>query len=82
MGSFPFLLVGLFQLITIAWIYGGYNKFYNKLLEYTILKDFFKGSNRFVKDLESMLGPKPKWFRYLIIAFWNIICPIGTFVIN
>ena len=29
-----------------------------------------------------MIGPRPKWFRYLIIAFWNIICPIGVLVIK
>ena len=77
------MFIGLFQLIAVAWIYG-IDLFKNNFQFHTkyYFNQFLKGSKRFIKDVESMIGPRPKWFRYLIIAFWNIICPIGVLVIK
>lgn len=40
------------------------------------------GVKNFVRDIECMLGKKPKWFWYIWIASWNVITPLMLLVTN
>lgn len=41
----------------------------------------FKGTDRLIDDIESMIGPKPKWFWKIWTISWKFISPIVLIVL-
>ena len=34
------------------------------------------GTEKLIKDIESMVGPKPRWFWLIATISWKFICPL------
>ncbi len=40
------------------------------------------GTDRMIRDIECMIGPKPKWFWKIWIFCWKFVCPLVLLVIT
>lgn len=65
---------GLFILNLIDSVIAGYPLLLVALLE-IIVVPWIYGTDRLVKDIESMIGEKPKWFWNIWIYSWKFSCP-------
>jgi SNF family Na+-dependent transporter len=66
---------GFFILSIINEYSGGYPLISVGLLQ-VIVVPWVYGTDQLIKDIESMVGAKPKWFWWIFIVTWRFICPI------
>lgn len=66
---------GFFILSLINEYIGGYPLITVGLLQ-VIVVPWIYGTDRLINDIESMVGPKPKWFWTLATVSWKFICPL------
>ncbi len=57
--GYPLLIIGLFETIAVAWVYG---------------------TGNLIRDIEMMIGKKPKYFWWIWIALWRVITPVTILV--
>ena len=70
---------GLFVLNLIDTVIAGYPLLIVGLLE-VIVVPWVYGTDRFIRDIECMIGPYPRWFWNIWIYSWKFICPFVLIV--
>lgn len=79
----PMLHIGLLEVFPAA-LFISVQMLYLSYICFFVLKvivvPWVYGTTKLIKDIESMVGPYPRWFWMFFIVSWKFICPLVLIV--